>query len=63
MTAATITPPATRTRAAGARTHGVRARVRTAGHRALDFIGSAYAPPAGTPDDEIWRYYYIMPPC
>jgi hypothetical protein len=56
MTAATITL----TPVAAPAAH-LRRRVRAAGARVLDFMGKAYAPPAGTPDDEIWRYYYALP--
>jgi hypothetical protein len=57
MTAATVTlNPATTVRA-----HAVRDRIRTAGHRALEYMGSAYAPPADMPDTHAWMYYAAMP--
>jgi hypothetical protein len=59
MTAATITLSAAPT--APGRTHALRGRVRVAGRRALELMASGYAPPAETPDYEIWRYCYAMP--
>jgi hypothetical protein len=35
----------------------VRRSLRRTGARVLDVLSKAYAPPAGVPDDEVWRYY------
>jgi hypothetical protein len=57
MTAAIVTlNPATTVR-----THAVRDRIRNAGHRALEYMGNGYAPPADMPDTHAWMYYAAMP--
>jgi hypothetical protein len=69
MTTATLDRPTTTTTATGtmdaaaapAAARTMRARLRAAGARALDYLGRAYAPPAGATDDIRGYYYTYLP--